>query len=154
MKMRSGCFRILLPATRGKAPVEAPVPEDPWRGQGTILVVDDEESILLICGRMLECMGFSTLAARDGVEAVEVFRANADRITAVLLDLTMPRMGGLEARRQIRAMRPDVRVLLSSGYGAQEASERLGEDTLGPFLEKPYRMHDLRDQLRRLIEGA
>jgi len=100
---------------------------------------------------MLEQDGFQVLAARDGNEAIETFRSHADNIRGVLLDLTMPCLDGIEVRRRIREIRPDVPVLLSSGYGPDEAALRQRSDGPGAFIEKPYRLRDLRERFRALL---
>jgi DNA-binding response OmpR family regulator len=100
---------------------------------------------------MLEQAGFRILTARDGCDAVETFRAHADNIRAVLLDLTMPCLDGIEVRRRIREIRPEVPILLSSGYGPDEAALRQGSDGPGAFIEKPYRLRDLRERFRALL---
>ena len=87
-----------------------------WSGEGLVLVVDDEETVRTLTTRMLESFEFRIITACDGREGVEQFAANAEAITAVLLDVTMPQMGGMEVLERIRAIRPDVPVLFMSGY--------------------------------------
>lgn len=94
------------------------------------------------------------LTASNGREAVEVFRAHADAITAVLLDRTMPAMDGEEAFDEIRRIRPDAPVVLSSGYSEKEASERFAGRGLAGFLQKPYRARSLVEKLREVSRGA
>jgi CheY-like chemotaxis protein len=101
---------------------------------------------------MLERLGFAVVTAGDGQEAVSVYRARADEIACVVLDLTMPRMDGEEAFRELRQVRPDVRVILSSGYNEQEVTQRFAGKGLAGFLEKPYRLETLRAQLRRVLD--
>ena len=117
---KPGCgstFRLLLPCS-AKA-IAAPVvlrPSGAWRGTGTVLVIDDEPGIRDIASRVLEQAGLKVLVAGDGQEGVEVFRDSKQRIDAVVLDLTMPRMGGIEAAGVLRGLRPDLPVVLISGY--------------------------------------
>jgi CheY-like chemotaxis protein len=87
--------------------------------------------------------GFQVLQASDGPQGVETFRRHAAEIDAVLLDLTMPGMNGEEVFRALRAIRPDVRVLLMSGYDEQEAAARFAGEGPAGFLQKPYRPEDL-----------
>jgi CheY-like chemotaxis protein len=105
---------------------------------GTILIVDDEATLRKMAGVILERAGFSVLFAKDGQEAVEVFRQHAPKIAAVLLDMTMPVMGGHEALQLIREIQPDVPIVLSSGYAEAFARKEIGRDTLAGFLQKPY----------------
>ena len=87
-----------------------------WQGQGTVLLVDDEAMVRQVAASMLKFIGFDVLEAADGHEAVEVFRAHQEDILLVLLDMTMPRMSGEEAFDEIRKIKPDALVMLSSGY--------------------------------------
>jgi two-component system, cell cycle sensor histidine kinase and response regulator CckA len=141
---------VLLPAFESKTSAEQP-PAPPKRpAAGTVLVVDDEEIIRALMRRILERAGYQVLIARDGVEALEIYKARGDEIRAVTLDMTMPRMGGEETLQALRAVRPDVKVLLLSGYNAQEGVD----GALAPaevFLEKPFRSQALLDKLKLLL---
>jgi CheY-like chemotaxis protein len=119
-----------------------------WSGRGKVLVVDDEEMLRRMLRTMLEGAGLQVLVASDGREAVERFREHSDTIGVVLLDLTMPEMGGAEALAALRAIRPDVRVILTSGYSENELSS--GADD---FLGKPFSLASLIDKVRRALEG-
>ena len=155
---RGTTFKVLFPATTAMAtPVGAEQPGGPsWRGQGTILVVDDEETVRAVAQRMLERMGFSVLTASDGREAVETFRAHdgvdGGKIACVLLDLTMPHMDGEEAYRELRRIRAGVRVVISSGYGEQEIAQRFAGKGLAGFVQKPYRAEALAKCLRETLD--
>ena len=81
-----------------------------------ILLVDDEAVIRVTTSKILEQLGYDVITAIDGVAAVKTFREHADHIVCVLLDLTMPRMGGEEALNELRKIRSDIHVLLSSGF--------------------------------------
>jgi CheY-like chemotaxis protein len=148
-------FRVLLPVASGPAPVAAQgsraAPE--WRGQGTILVADDEEEVRKVAGRMLESLGFGVLGARDGREAVETFRVLGDRITAVLLDFVMPDLNGAEVFTQLRRLRPDARILLISGYTEREIAKLFPPPGPAAFLQKPFKREELRDTLRGVLEA-
>ncbi len=133
-------FTVLLPAARiaavrRKAPAAA---EPNLHGRGTILVVDDEETVRSLAKATLERFGYGVLLATNGIEAVEIFEAAADQIAVVLLDLTMPLMGGEETFHRLRAIRPGVRVLLSSGYNELEVVKRFTGQGLTGFVGKPY----------------
>ena len=92
-------------------------------------------------------MGFDVLEASDGREAVDVFAAHADAIALVVLDLTMPVLGGREVFAELRLIRPDARVILSSGYDEEETTRRFGATGLAGFLQKPYTGTDLAQKL-------
>ncbi len=142
---RGTTFRILLPACAEDAR-STPSPhgtEVAWRGEGTVLVVDDEDAVREVLGLFLEQAGFRVLSARDGVEAVEVYRERMGEIDAVVLDLTMPRMDGVEAYAALRRIRSDVPVLLTSGYTEEELATRFGDGLPAAFVQKPCRARDL-----------
>jgi CheY-like chemotaxis protein len=145
-------FRVLLPSG---AVHEAEMPPMPaglrLEGGATLLVVDDDETVRAVAKAMLERRGYEVLLAADGREGVERFRQEQDRIALVLLDLTMPRMGGDEAFRAMRAIRPDVRVILMSGYSGHELSERYAGQGLADFIQKPFRIDDLDATLARVL---
>ena len=97
---------------------------------------------------MLSRMGFTVLTAADGQDAVDLYRKRKDEISLVVLDLTMPRMDGQEAFRELRELDPKVRVIVSSGYTEQEATARFSDQCLAGFLQKPYSMAQLTELLR------
>jgi len=126
--------------------------ETSWRGTGTILLADDEEIVRRVGEAALRHLGFSVITAADGVEAIELFRERDDEITCVLLDLTMPRMGGEETHDEIRKISDEVPVILSSGYGEQESTKRFGDKGLAGFIQKPYGVEELKDKLREVLD--
>jgi len=121
---------------------------------GTILLVDDEEELRDLCKTILECFGFRVLTASDGEECVKVFSAHADEITCVILDLTMPKMDGAEAFIELNRLRPDVPVILSSGYDKTEATRRFTDRGPAGFIQKPYKIRALRNELERVLKGV
>jgi two-component system, cell cycle sensor histidine kinase and response regulator CckA len=152
---RGTTFTVLFPG----APRAAAVPHEPSReaaavpaAPGRILVVDDEEVIRNVVRTALEKFGFSVLTAADGFEAVELFRAQASEVAVVLLDMTMPRMSGDEAFQEMRRIRPDVRVILSSGYTEQEATTRFADAGLAAFIQKPYQPLELLDKILGVLQ--
>lgn len=150
-------FTVVFPVAQESNAAEAP-PAEPREAlreaAGTILVVDDEEPIRRLASRMISRTGLHVRTACDGPEAIEIFERHADRIVAVLLDMTMPRMSGAETFRAIRQVRPDVKVLFSSGYDREQSLGQLaGERGIG-FLQKPYRAQELEDALQELLDAA
>ncbi len=117
----------------------------------TVLIVDDEESVRSTARNTLQRHGYRTLEARDGREAIVVFRQFTSEIKLVLLDLTMPYMNGEEVLRELKMIRPDVRVLLSSGFNEVEAVRRFTGKGLAGFLQKPYTSATLAEIVKRLI---
>ncbi len=127
--------------------------EAPWRGEGTILLVDDEEFVVDVGAKLLERMGFSVITAADGVECIEKFREHANDIVCVLLDLTMPHMDGKEAFMELRRIKEDVRVILCSGYNEQDTTQEFSGKGLAGFLQKPYHSEDLRAKLMETLSA-
>ena len=134
-------IKALFPAHSAPTEVVAETTSPPVPladGKRRILVVDDEESIRKVAKKSLEKDGYSVLIAQDGQKALEVFRQHATEICAVLLDLTMPKMSGEETFHELRRLRRDIPVVLSSGYSEQEVSRRFLGDRPAGFLQKPY----------------
>jgi PAS domain S-box-containing protein len=148
--------RLLFPAAADGAdalPEEQrpeAVPAD-YRGRGLILVADDDEVVLQVATRILARQGFSILTARDGREALTLLEERPGEVTAVLLDLVMPVMNGADALIEIRRLRPELPVILSTGYSAAEAASRLAGLAVDGFVQKPYRRDQLVSALRRAI---
>jgi nitrogen-specific signal transduction histidine kinase/CheY-like chemotaxis protein len=141
-------FTVLLPAVAGvlEAPA-APVSETQWHGSGTVLVADDEGPVREVLAHMLRRMGFTVETAEDGRAAVTLFQRQPDRYAAVLLDLSMPRCDGSEALREIRALRPEAVVVLMTGHGCSDVSERLAEDRPSAVVQKPFTTAAIREAL-------
>jgi len=146
-------FTILFPRIKSQASeIEPSSPSDKeWRGSGTVLVIDDEDTTRSVARRMLEKLGFSVLTAAAGREGAAIYREHADEISVVLLDLAMPDMDGGDTFRELCRIREDVRVILSSGYDALRSAERFTGVGVAGFLEKPYRMEDLAGKLRDIV---
>jgi len=145
-------FKVLFPASEQAEPhkIGAQPSENSWRPSGVVLVVDDEESICEVVSMMLEDMGFSTLTAKDGVEAVAVYEQHQDDIFCVLLDMTMPRMDGKACFRELRRINKDVKVVLTSGYSEEDATGRFQGKGLAGFIQKPYSPEYLEEVLQSL----
>jgi light-regulated signal transduction histidine kinase (bacteriophytochrome)/CheY-like chemotaxis protein len=145
--------RLLLP-WRGEAaaPPAASAPAAAAKtAAGTILVADDEPAVLNVTRRTLERAGYSVLTAEDGAAALEIFQEHFESISLVLLDLLMPRMGGEEALGRIRALAPEVPVLLSSGYAEGELSAEIRALSPSGFLKKPCLPSDLMARIQEIL---
>jgi two-component system cell cycle sensor histidine kinase/response regulator CckA len=154
---RGTTFKILLPALSADVPL--PARDDgaagsEWQGEGTILLVDDEQTILAAGARMLASLGFTVLTAADGREALAIYAQHRDEITLVLLDLAMPHMDGEETFRELRLVDPGVRVVMSSGYTEHDVVSRFTADGLLGFVQKPYSLAELAAQLQAALEGC
>ena len=137
-------IRVFLPASDAAAESRADLSRTAAvEDTGTVLVIDDDQAVLNLACRVLERFGFETCAASGGAEGIERFRERADDITLVLLDLTMPGMDGERVFSALRALRPDVRVVLMSGYDETDATRRFDGTDLAGFLAKPFLVDDL-----------
>jgi two-component system cell cycle sensor histidine kinase/response regulator CckA len=147
-------FEINLPASGKVVPNREKTREKFVKGKETVLLVDDEDMIIDVAQRMLEKLGYKVFAARDGKEAVEVFRKHKDKIDAIVLDMIMPKMSGGEAFDRIKEIKPDIKVLLSSGYSINgQASEILNRGCHG-FIQKPFNLQSLSTSLRSILEES
>jgi two-component system, cell cycle sensor histidine kinase and response regulator CckA len=148
---RGTSFKILLPACPESLEngTESDGRDGRLRGseRGLVLLVDDEEHVRSVGKAMLERQGFTVITAVDGRDALELFRRSPEGFSFVILDLTMPHMDGEEAFREMRRIRPDVKVILSSGYNEQEVTRKFIGKGLAGFIQKPYKMQELMDRL-------
>ncbi len=151
---RGSTIKVLFPAmpASDRQPRAIPSYADPAFAGKTLLLVDDEETVRTVGRQMLERMGFVVIPAGDGREALDVFRKQADILDCVIMDLTMPHMDGEEAFREMRRIRNDVQVVLSSGYHEQEVTQRFTGKGLAGFIQKPYTMSALRDALQVIFK--
>jgi CheY-like chemotaxis protein len=115
-----------------------------------VLVVDDEDVVRRMAQTALERFGYAVAVAENGKEAVEMFRARTNEIALVLLDMTMPVMGG---ERMLKTIRPDVKVILSSGYNEVEAIQRFSGKGLAGLLQKPYTATALLGKIRQVLQN-
>lgn len=148
--------KVLFPVqTRDAQAVEAPAPAAarPMHG-ALVLVVDDEDTVRTIACKVLERAGCRTVSAANGRDAVELFTQQSEAIDLVLLDLTMPVMGGEEAFRQMRAIRPGVPVILSSGYNEHDTLAHFGGKGVTAFLQKPWTASALQELAAAALDGV
>jgi two-component system cell cycle sensor histidine kinase/response regulator CckA len=152
-KGKGTTFKILLPASEGTAGHVDGIQTNgqEWRGSGTILLADDEETIRTLGHQMLERMGFTVLTAANGREVLELFRSHAGEIACIILDLAMPHMDGEEAFRELRRADKNVRVIMSSGYNEQEINKRFAGKGIAGFIQKPYQLADLAAKLKEIL---
>jgi len=150
-KNRGTCFRIFFPASDKKVtePKE-PTPEIK-QGSGTILIVDDEEMVLDIGIKVLKKLGYTVLNAKNGREAVALFQEHGDTINLVILDIVMPDIGGGEVYDRLKEIRPDVKVLLSSGYSIDGQARDIMDRGCDGFIQKPFSMKALSEKLSEIL---
>jgi signal transduction histidine kinase len=143
-------LRSALAMSRPAAAAAAqPAPAE--RSTHHVLVVDDEQHVRNVASQLLEAAGYVVTCVEDGDLALEVLHRDLSAFDLVLLDMTMPRVGGLEVLEQLRQFRPDLPVLLSSGYGPEKVGDVLNADPACGFIQKPYRREDLLDHAEAML---
>lgn len=151
------CFHVTIPASAPLA-LSAGGEEDgsgqPKPAGQRILVIDDEEALQQVLAGFLEALGFGWHSATDGAAAVEHFRSDPTAYAGVLLDLTMPRMSGIEVLAEIKAIRPETPVLLMSGYAEQEVGRLISDGRCAGFLSKPFRLKQLSEKLSAALQSV
>ncbi len=151
-KGKGTTFTIYLPTTKRDVKIKEDDPGRILEGSETILLVDDEKIILNVGLEILESMGYQVLVAGSGKAAIEVYKENQDKIDMIILDTIMPEMGGNETYQQLKEINPQVKVLLSSGYGIDDqAVQMLALDCDG-FIQKPFNMKDLSKSTRAILD--
>lgn len=151
---RGSSFRLLLPPAAAPAPVarvEETAPVGAWRRAGGVLVIEDEEPVRVVTMEILKTFGFTPRGAEDGKSGVALFRENPGAFDLVLLDLLMPGMSGEQTLAALREVKPDVRVLLMSGYSEGDILGRLGNGQPLGFIPKPFTRGAFERKLREML---
>ncbi|MCX5856105.1 MAG: response regulator, partial [Deltaproteobacteria bacterium] len=144
-------FTIYLPASEKEVVKEKTVTGTIAKGTETILLVDDEKTVLEVNKEMLEFLGYPVYAAGNGQEAVAVYMEKSEEIDLVILDMIMPGISGGETFDRLREINSDIRVILSSGYSIEgEAQEILSRGCNG-FLQKPFQLEKLSRKVREVL---
>ncbi len=147
-------FQLYFPAV--DVPMTAAVPAAAPEFSGTgqrILVIDDEAAVADIAVRMLERAGYEAKSYTDPLSALSAFEGNPDQFELVLTDLTMPKLTGIDVALQLRRIRPDIRIVLGSGFSDHVGEERVKQAGVSEQLLKPYTMYELTDTVRRVLES-
>lgn len=151
---RGTTFRMLFPVAAGAAPHPEPKEQKPSadsieiaQGKGVILVVDDEEDVRKVAGDYVRYLGFEVLEASNGTEAMAIFHRHANDISIVILDLIMPVMDGVDTFREMKAIKPDVHIILSSGYSELAVAEHFPNEKPDAFIQKPFRVSELQQKI-------
>jgi len=156
---RGTTVKVLFPVSASGGPtapsaLSAAESRQKWQGAGTILLIDDEDTVRTVGKVMLEKMGFNVLTAPDGNEGLEIFKRECDKVACVILDLTMPYMDGETTFRELRQIKEDVRVILTSGYSEKEVVSRFSGKGLAGFLQKPFRSSVLIEKIRDILSAT
>lgn len=146
-------FTVYLPLAEDvQLPVTEQEPHDFHSGRGNILVVDDEEIVRELVSAMLERLGYQPFFACDGVEGLAFYQEHKDNIDLVILDVNMPRMGGLECVEKLVECDPDVLIILATGYSQESIQEKLTHPNVCGFLQKPFKMQEFSRLLASCLE--
>jgi CheY-like chemotaxis protein len=147
-------FDIYLPVSEQDPYKEPPVQEKLIKGSEIVLLVDDEEIITSVGKTMLEKLGYSVILADSGEHAVDTVKRNADQIVLVILDLIMPGRDGSKTFDDIRAIKPTLPVILSSGYAMNEQVIEIMQRGCNGFIQKPFNISDLSQKVREILDEA
>ena len=144
-------FSIFLPASdKNVCNSSEPVPEI-MKGSGTILIVDDEEMVLDVGGRVLKKLGYTVLESNNGCHAVDLYEKVQDKINLVVLDIVMPDMGGGDVYDRLKEINPDVKVLLSSGYSIDDQAREIMERGCDDFIQKPFSLKSMSEKISDIL---
>jgi CheY-like chemotaxis protein len=157
VKGRGSSFHVCLPGSsmvKAKEKKENSRPlEKMQKGSETVLLVDDEEEIINVGKNFLEKLGYKALVARNGLEAVEIFRLYKDEISLVVLDLIMPEMNGKQAFADIKSIQADAKVLISTGYAVDDKIEGFLNQGCHGFIQKPFSLFEFSSALRKILDN-
>ena len=117
----------------------------------TVLLVDDEEIVIGVGRQMLARLGYSVLTAKNGLEAVDIYRENQNTIGLVILDIIMPGLEASETCDKLRALNPAIKVLLSSGYSLDQETKAIMDRGCSGFIQKPFNMKILEDKIEEIM---
>jgi PAS domain S-box-containing protein len=146
-------FRVYFPASRRPAAAAEATVGESWRGEGTVLLVDDEPMVRTVGKKMLERLGFDVLLADDGLQALALAEAHPE-LVLILLDLTMPRLDGAGTYRELARVAPATPVVVTSGYSEQDLEGRFEGERFAGFLQKPFRIAAVTARVRAALERS
>ena len=141
-------FNIYLPATL-KAPVAEPAPDHETK---TLLLVDDEDVIIRVAMKMIARLGYEGLMARNGQEAIELYQTHPTRISLVVLDMVMPKLDGPETFNELKKIDPNVKVLITSGYGITDKVKKMLTQGAEGFIQKPFDLDQLSQAIGKILD--
>lgn len=131
---------------------ETIVPNKILKGAETILLVDDQEAVVNVGKAILHTLGYTVIMAKNGKEAIEIYERDKEKIDLVILDMIMPGMGGGETYDALKKIKPDIKVILSSGYSLEGQAIRILERGCNGFIQKPFDVSDLSRKIREVLD--
>jgi CheY-like chemotaxis protein len=152
-KNRGTQVEIFLPASRKPAPPQQLPVEEITRGHETVLLVDDEEMIVDVGKRMLDKLGYETLTAMNGNEALEIYKNRGKNISLVILDMVMPKIGGGETFDRLKKINPAIKVILCSGYSIDGQATEILKRGCQAFIQKPFNLRTLSQHIRAVLDN-
>jgi CheY-like chemotaxis protein len=150
-KGEGAAFNIYLPASEKEIEQEKSVSDAILMGKGRVLLIDDEEMIIKVAAGMLQRLGYEVVIARGGKEAVKIFQANKENIDVVILDMIMPDMGGSETFDALKMIRPDIKILLSSGYSIVGEASKILDRGCDGFIQKPFNIKQISNKVSEVM---
>ena len=151
-KGHGATFKIYLPASAKRLMKEKTRHEAVLTGSEMILLVDDEEMVADIGKDMLEKLGYKTIVAAGGHEAIKLLKTNRNQVDLVILDMIMPDMSGGETFNRLRAIKPDVKILLSSGYSLNGQASEIMQRGCNGFIQKPFNVKQISRKIREILD--
>jgi signal transduction histidine kinase/ActR/RegA family two-component response regulator len=151
---KGSAFTIYLPAIGEKAEREIEIAKPLHKGKGGILVIDDEEITRNVARDILHELGYDVLLASGGKEGIKIYADKKDVIDLVILDMIMPEMGGKETFKKLKEINPDVKILISSGYGQDSLPEQVMDDGEAGFIQKPYNINEIAAIIKEVLYTA
>jgi CheY-like chemotaxis protein len=145
-------FAFYLPAGQSRESIDADS-LTPWRGRGTVLIIDDEDTVRSVARKVLEVFGLQVIEATSGTRGLELLRRHLDEIRLVMLDVVLPDLDGAKALRKIGAIRNDLPVILMSGYPEPPAQAVAGGPVSVSFLPKPFDAPTLLALVQKVVPG-
>jgi PAS domain S-box-containing protein len=149
---RGTTVSIYLPVTKKQEQRAMKSSQKMVEGTETILLVDDEEMVLNLGTEVVKMLGYDVLEAKSGGEAVEIYRANKEKVDMVILDMAMPDMNGGEAYDRMKEIDPEVKVLLTSGYGIEGQATEIIKQGCNGFIQKPFSINNLSGKIREVLQ--
>ena len=146
-------FKIYLPASDKQVIAEKLKLEEARGGSEKILLVDDEEMVADIGKDLLEKLGYTVLVAAGGAEAIKLFQRHRDQIELVILDMIMPDMSGGETFSRMRAIKPNAKILLSSGYSLDSRASAIMKQGCNGFIQKPFNLKKISHKIREILDS-
>ncbi len=145
-------FNIYFPASQKQIVSEEMASSEIVRSTGTIFLVDDEEMILTVGKDMLNALGYEVCTASGGEQALTLYAERRDRIDLVILDMIMPSVSGGDTYDRLKAMNPNVKVILSSGYSLNAQAAKIIARGCNGFIQKPFNINDLSQKIRQVLD--